>query len=125
MQTGVWWIEAATALVAVFNGVSFPADAGTYAKKRYKVPTLKVALRNGPPLSWGRGFLYNHPGTKLRELPRERVVLQHQGAAALLQNVGVDLGRADVGMAEQGLKGPQIGTVGQQMGGEGVAQHVG
>lgn len=55
---------------------------------------------------------------------RERVVGFHQGAKALLQNLGVDLGGGDVGMAQQHLQAPQIGAVAEQMAGEGMAQHV-
>ena len=48
---------------------------------------------------------------------RQRVVLEHQLAAAFLQHVRVNLGRADIGMAEQRLQGPEIGAVRQQVGG--------
>ena len=42
-----------------------------------------------------------------------------------LVDVGVDLGRADVGVAEHGLHRPQIRTVVQEVGGKGMAQHMG
>lgn len=40
-------------------------------------------------------------------------------------NLGVNLGGGDVGMAEHHLDRAQIGTARQQVGGKGVAQHVG
>jgi hypothetical protein len=45
-------------------------------------------------------------------------------AAALVQNVGVDHGRADVGVAEQLLHGADVVAAFQQVGGEGMAQGV-
>ena len=41
-----------------------------------------------------------------------------------LVNVGVDLGGRDVGVAEQRLYHTKVGTVMQEVAGEGVAQHV-
>ena len=38
-----------------------------------------------------------------------------QAFQALLQNVGIDLGRGDVGVAEQRLHHPQIGAVVKQV----------
>ena len=40
-------------------------------------------------------------------------------------DMGVDLGRGDVGVAQHLLDGAQIRPAIQQMGGEGVAQHMG
>lgn len=40
-------------------------------------------------------------------------------------DVGVDLGRGDVGVAQQGLDDAQVGAALQQVGGEGVAQDMG
>jgi hypothetical protein len=56
---------------------------------------------------------------------RQRVVLVDHLAQAVGGDVGVDLGRGDVGVAQQGLDDAQIGAAFQQMGGEGVAQDVG
>jgi len=42
----------------------------------------------------------------------------------VLVDMGVDLGRGDVGMAQHDLHGAQVGAVGQEVGGKGVAQHV-
>ena len=39
--------------------------------------------------------------------------------------MGVDLGRGNVGMAEHKLHGAKIGTMGQEMGGKGMTDHVG
>ena len=50
--------------------------------------------------------------------------IAHQALQALLQHMGVDLRRGNIGMAEQRLHHAQIGAVVQQVAGEGVAQHV-
>ena len=55
---------------------------------------------------------------------RQRMQVAHQALQPLLQHMGVDLRRRDVGMAEQRLHDAQVGAVLQQMAGEGVAQHV-
>ncbi len=47
-----------------------------------------------------------------------------RGCGALVEHMGIDLRRRDIGVAEQGLDDPQIGAALQQMAGEGVAQHV-
>jgi hypothetical protein len=39
--------------------------------------------------------------------------------------VGVDLGRADAGVAEEFLDDAEVGAAGEQMGGEGVAEEMG
>ena len=41
------------------------------------------------------------------------------------QDMGVNLGRRDIGMSEQFLQAAQIGPVRQQMRGKGMAQYVG
>ena len=38
--------------------------------------------------------------------------------------MGIDLGRGNIGMTQQFLDASQIGTVIQEVGGEGVAQHM-
>lgn len=48
----------------------------------------------------------------------------HQFAQALVQDVGVDLRRGNVRMAQQLLHHSEVGTVLQQVGSECVAQHV-
>ena len=45
-------------------------------------------------------------------------------AEAVAGNVGVDLGGADVGVAQQFLNNAQVGAMLEEMGGEAVAQHV-
>ena len=52
----------------------------------------------------------------------QRMMLMHQLFQPLLEHVRVDLGRRDVGMAEQLLHGAQVGAAVEQMTGEGVAQ---
>ena len=39
--------------------------------------------------------------------------------------MGVDLGSGDVGVAEEGLDGAEVGAVGEQVGGKAVADDVG
>ena len=46
-------------------------------------------------------------------------------AEVLVGDVGVDLGGADVGVAEEGLDGADVGAVVEEVGGEGVAEGVG
>lgn len=43
---------------------------------------------------------------------------------SILIDVGVDLGSGDVGMAKHELDGSQVSTMGQEVGGKGVTQHV-
>ena len=45
-------------------------------------------------------------------------------AKALARDMGVDLGGGDIGVAEHGLKRSQVGSVFQQMSGEGMPQNV-
>jgi len=44
---------------------------------------------------------------------------------SVLVDMGVDLGRSNVGVAQHDLHGAQVSAMGQEMGGKGVAQHVG
>ena len=50
--------------------------------------------------------------------------IAHHRLGALIEHVGVDLRRRDVGMAEQILNDAQVRAILQQMTGEGVAKHV-
>ena len=52
------------------------------------------------------------------------VMLLHQPAQALLDDMGVDLRGRDVGMAEKLLHRAQIGPPLEQVAGEGMAQHM-
>ena len=45
-------------------------------------------------------------------------------AEAFDADVGVDLGGADVGMAEHFLDGPEVSAMIEEVGGEGVPEHV-
>ena len=45
-----------------------------------------------------------------------------QGMEALSLHMGIDLGGADVGMAQQKLHGPQVSPAFQQVGGKGMAE---
>ena len=47
-----------------------------------------------------------------------------QGMEALSLHMGIDLGGADVGMAQQKLHGPQVSPAFQQVGGKGMAAGV-
>ena len=55
---------------------------------------------------------------------RQRMQVAHHALQPLVEHVGVDLRRRDVGMAEQLLHDAQVGAVLQEVAGEGVAQHV-
>src|SRR4051794_10848674 len=55
---------------------------------------------------------------------RQRMQVAHEALEALVEHMGVDLCRGDVGMAQQRLYDPKIGAVVQQMAGKGVAEHV-
>ena len=55
----------------------------------------------------------------------QRVVVEHQPFQPIIEDVGVDLGRGDVGMAQQHLDRAQVGAIVQQMRGKGMAQRVG
>ena len=48
----------------------------------------------------------------------------NQARQSLGQHMGVDLSRCDVGMAQHGLHGAQIGAVVEQMRGEGMPHHM-
>ena len=52
------------------------------------------------------------------------MVLLHQAPQALFDNMRIDLGGRNIGMAKQLLHRAQIGAPLQQMAGEGMAQHV-
>jgi len=56
--------------------------------------------------------------------PRQRMVAAHHTLQPLARDMGVDFRRRDVGMSQHLLDGAQIRAVVEQMGGEGVAQHV-
>jgi len=43
---------------------------------------------------------------------------------SVLVDVGVNLGGGNISMAEHELHGAQVGSMGQEMGGKRVAQHV-
>ncbi len=53
------------------------------------------------------------------------VVSAHDCFQALIQNMGVDLGRRDIGMAEHFLYRAEIRAMCQQVAREGMAQDVG
>src|SRR5262245_50621218 len=52
------------------------------------------------------------------------MMLLHQTSQALLDDVGIDLRRRDVGMAEELLHRAQIGATLQEVAGKGVAKNV-
>src|SRR5947209_7216533 len=54
----------------------------------------------------------------------ERMAAVDQFDQAAAVDMGVDLGGGDVGMAEQELERAEVGAAFEQMGGEGVTQHV-
>ena len=63
------------------------------------------------------------PSGNLLPFP-QRVQIPHQALEPLLQHMGVDLRRRNVGVAEQGLHDAEVGAIVQEVAGEGVAEHV-
>lgn len=57
--------------------------------------------------------------------PRRGVFVTHHPGQPVGGDMGIDLRRRDVGVAQQGLDHPQVSAAFQQVGGEGVAQDVG
>jgi len=57
--------------------------------------------------------------------PRQRVVRFDQCLQPLAEDMGIDLRRRDIGMAEHLLNAAQIGAVVEEMAGEGMPQDVG
>jgi hypothetical protein len=55
----------------------------------------------------------------------KRMVLLDKPSQALLDDMRIDLGGRNVGVAEKLLNGAEIGAALQEMAGEGVAQHMG
>ena len=51
-------------------------------------------------------------------------MVQHQILQVLIENMGIDLGRGDIGMTQQRLDHPQVRPARQKVGGKGVAQLV-
>lgn len=49
----------------------------------------------------------------------------YKAPQSVFQNMGVDLGGRDIGVAEKLLNRAQVGTVLEKVTGKGVAQHVG
>src|SRR5690606_23610914 len=60
-----------------------------------------------------------------RSVAGEGMMFEHERAQPLVEDMGVDLGGGDIGVAEQRLDDAKIGAAGEEMGGEGVAQDVG
>src|SRR6056297_3710294 len=54
----------------------------------------------------------------------ERMMRLYQRAQPRVEDMGVDLGRGEIGMTQQRLDHPQVGPARQQMRGKGVAQPV-
>lgn len=95
---------------AVATAPEQPAPAGS------RVRRLAARLGRVPPLRRGSG-------TRRLGLS-ERVVGLDQLAQLFLQHMGIDLRGRDVDMAKHLLHRAQVGAMGQQMRGKGVAQHV-
>ena len=55
---------------------------------------------------------------------RQRMQIAHQALQSLLDDMGIDLCRGDVGVAKQRLDDSQIGSIVQKMTCKGVAQHM-
>ena len=69
-------------------------------------------------------MIQSNPDRLFRRRVAERMQVAHHSPGALVEHVGVNLGRRDVGVAEQILDDAQIRAVLQEMAREGVAQHM-
>ena len=54
----------------------------------------------------------------------QRMLILYYGLQATGEDMGIDLGCGQRGMAEQGLHYPQVCTIIEQMAGKGMAQHM-
>jgi hypothetical protein len=61
----------------------------------------------------------------VRSLVSQRMQIPHHRLGAFVEYVRIDLGRRNIGMAEQVLYDAKIGAVLQEMAGEGMAERVG
>ena len=95
-------------------------------KPRHAVDRVAPALRrqtarhDDPFESRSPGFVAHAVGL----LVVHRMQIAHHRLGALVEHVGIDLGRRNVGVAEQILDDAQIRAVLQEVAREGVAQHV-
>lgn len=71
---------------------------------------------NGPRVDMRFGVLPMQPG--------KWVALAHKIGKFIIGKMGVDFCGHQIGMAKQFLDGPKIRTMLQQMGGEGMAEHM-
>jgi hypothetical protein len=111
-----------------------------YAKKarifKYLACTpTRAALSFGKPGAFAKrtgGGSFGGEGAEVKKAARkddwlllsQRMQIAHQALQTFLDDVGVDLGRRYVGVAEQRLHDAQIGAVVQKMACEGMTQYV-
>jgi hypothetical protein len=88
-----------------------------------KIEQRRFAAKRGIGNSIVRGRQAKSCRTALSFLP-QRVQIAHQALEALLEHMGINLRRGDVGVAEQRLHHPKVGAVVQEMTRESVAEHV-
>src|SRR5262249_18444603 len=86
-----------------------------------KIEQTRFAARRGIGNSIVRGRQAKSCRTALSFLP-QRVQIAHQALEALLEHMGINLSRGDVGVSEQSLHHPKVGAVVQEMTREGVAE---
>src|SRR5262249_11639672 len=103
-------------------GVCARADAPA-SNTPVKIEQRRFAATRGIGNSIIRGGQAKSCRTALSFLP-QRVEGAHQALEALLEHMGIELCRGDVGVAESRLQHPQVRAVVQEMTREGVAEHV-
>jgi glutamyl-Q tRNA(Asp) synthetase len=98
-------------------------DDGHRLAKRAGAPTLRSLREQGVRPEQIRRLAAFGAGSQDRKTS-QRMSGGDQRFQPVLQHMGIDLRGGDVGMAEHLLQAAQVGAAGQQMAGEGMAQHV-
>ena len=90
--------------------------------------TIRGNGRSGPPLVLRRNVAAARREVKASSGARpsigQRMMVGNKRPHPLFQHMGVDLRCRNVGMTQKHLHSPEIGAIGKQMRGEGVAQHM-
>src|ERR1700730_7477731 len=100
------------------SAILLSSSAIGFSKSRYVVIEFQM--------SPGAGILSTGPLSPQGPAPAagQRMFVLHQRSQLFRDDVGIDLGRRNVGMPQHELHAAQIGAGFQQMTGEGVAQYV-
>ena len=103
-----------------------PGSIGCMAKARSLATDLWTPDQVRGDGLWGELAKTQKPKrvSPARLLPRQRMVIADQGFESFVEDMSVDLGRRNVGVAEHCLHAAQIRAVGEEVRGEGVAQDV-